>query len=56
MNAWNGNNSPIYQTLTQNQQQDQKQNQAVHACIALKCEIIQGQDQQINQRGTGGGQ
>lgn len=57
--AWNGNNSPIYQSSTQNQQQDQKQNQAVHNCIAIKCEIIQsgsqGQDQQSNQGVTGGG-
>jgi hypothetical protein len=57
--GWNGNNSPIYQTSTQNQRQDQKQSQNVHTCIALKCEIIQGgsqgQDQQSNQGNTGDG-
>lgn len=50
--AWNGLTE---QTLTQNQQQDQRQSQTVHNCIALRCEIIQGQDQQSNQ-GIGGGQ
>jgi hypothetical protein len=58
--AWYGNNSPTYQSSTQNQRQDQKQNQAVHTCIALKCEIMQsgsqGQDQQSNEGVTGGGQ
>jgi hypothetical protein len=50
--AWGG---PIEQTLTQNQHQEQKQSQTVHTCIALRCDIIQGQDQQSNQ-GIGGGQ
>jgi hypothetical protein len=47
------------QTAIQNQQQDQRQSQTVHTCIALKCEIIQrggqGQDQQSNQGSTNGG-
>jgi hypothetical protein len=57
--VWNGNNSGG-QTTTQNQQQDQRQSQTVHTCIALKCEIIQrgsqGQDQESNQGSTEGGQ
>jgi hypothetical protein len=46
--AWGG---PTEQTLTQSQ----RQSQTVHTCIALRCDIIQGQDQQSNQ-GIEGGQ
>jgi hypothetical protein len=58
--TWNSLHGQAGQLSTQTQQQDQKQTQAVHTCIALKCEIIQsgnqGQDQGSNQGSTGGGQ